>query len=257
MLIVTAAIAYYNLKGNNSFGLIFFPLTWNLMSHYLYTLKMGSHTGHCEKCYLLRCESMKADRNSSTFRRSKPSPSSGSENKKAPVISKDRMHNTCLSYSLILMKTLCTFLRKVTEFQPTLWHCIPQGNCLLWTYARVYIDKIQCVPITRKLRNAAGRISVYSALSLVAPASCSESVTVEIKKVHVGVILLRAQPSMLPVGRAMRSFLVFGTLCTCPLKFTSAAGTALAAQPKEFFLNGLKKLKQRSHKRVELRGGKM
>jgi hypothetical protein len=34
---------------------------------------------------------------------------------------------------------------------------------------------------------------VYSALSLVAPASCSESVTVEIKKVHVGVILLRAQ----------------------------------------------------------------
>jgi hypothetical protein len=52
---------------------------------------------------------------------------------------------------------------------------------------------LQCVPITRKLRKAAGRISVYSTLSLVAPASCSESVTVEIKKVHVGVILLRAQ----------------------------------------------------------------
>jgi hypothetical protein len=28
----------------------------------------------------------------------------------------------------------------------------------------------------------------------------------------------------------------------------------LAAQPKEFFLNGLKKLEQRSHKCVELRG---
>jgi hypothetical protein len=27
-----------------------------------------------------------------------------------------------------------------------------------------------------------------------------------------------------------------------------------AAQPKEFFLDGLKKLEQRSHKRVELRG---
>jgi hypothetical protein len=28
----------------------------------------------------------------------------------------------------------------------------------------------------------------------------------------------------------------------------------LLAQPKEFFLGGLKKLEQRSHKRVELRG---
>jgi hypothetical protein len=28
-----------------------------------------------------------------------------------------------------------------------------------------------------------------------------------------------------------------------------------AAQPKEFFLDGLKKLEQRSHKCVELRGG--
>jgi hypothetical protein len=27
-----------------------------------------------------------------------------------------------------------------------------------------------------------------------------------------------------------------------------------AAQPKEFFLDGLKKLEQRSHKRVEIRG---
>jgi hypothetical protein len=53
--------------------------------------------------------------------------------------------------------------------------------------------EIHCVPITRKLRNAAGRISVYSVITLVGPASCSESVTVEIKKVHVGVIFLRAQ----------------------------------------------------------------
>jgi hypothetical protein len=53
---------------------------------------------------------------------------------------------------------------------------------------------IHCVRITRKLRNAAGRISGYSALSLGAPVSCSESVTVDIKKVHVGVIFfLRVQ----------------------------------------------------------------
>jgi hypothetical protein len=58
---------------------------------------------------------------------------------------------------------------------------------------QVLYVRIHCVPITRKLRNAAGQISAYSALSLAAPDSCSESVTVEIKKVHVGVIFLRAQ----------------------------------------------------------------
>jgi hypothetical protein len=52
---------------------------------------------------------------------------------------------------------------------------------------------VHCVPITRKLRNAAGRISVYSVMTLVGPDSCSESFTVEIKKVRVGVIFLRAQ----------------------------------------------------------------
>jgi hypothetical protein len=51
---------------------------------------------------------------------------------------------------------------------------------------------VQCVPNTRKLRNAADRISSYSALSLVAPTSCSQSVTEEIK-VDVGVTFLRAQ----------------------------------------------------------------
>jgi hypothetical protein len=35
---------------------------------------------------------------------------------------------------------------------------------------------------------------------------------------------------------------------------TSAADRWFAAQPKEFFLGGLKKLEQRSHKCVELRG---
>jgi hypothetical protein len=54
-------------------------------------------------------------------------------------------------------------------------------------------SNIHCVPIMRKLRNATSRISVYSVITLAAPASCSESVTVEIKKVHVGVIFLRAQ----------------------------------------------------------------
>jgi hypothetical protein len=57
----------------------------------------------------------------------------------------------------------------------------------------IYRVLIQCVPITRKLRNAAGRISVYSVITLIGAANCSESVTVEIKKVHVGVIFLRAQ----------------------------------------------------------------
>jgi hypothetical protein len=55
------------------------------------------------------------------------------------------------------------------------------------------LRNIQCVPITRKLRNAAGLISVYSASSLVGPDSCSESVAVQIKKVHVEVMFLRAQ----------------------------------------------------------------
>jgi hypothetical protein len=52
---------------------------------------------------------------------------------------------------------------------------------------------LQCVPNTRKLRNATSRISIYSAIRLVGPASCSESVTVEIEKVHDGVIFLCAQ----------------------------------------------------------------
>jgi hypothetical protein len=52
---------------------------------------------------------------------------------------------------------------------------------------------MHCVPITRKLRNAASRIWVYSVITLAAADSCNESVTVEIKNVHVGEIFLRVQ----------------------------------------------------------------
>jgi hypothetical protein len=68
---------------------------------------------------------------------------------------------------------------------------------ILLTKADLRCIYIHCVPIMRKLRNATGRISGYSALSLAAPDSCSESVTVDIKKVDVGVMFLRAQFSSL------------------------------------------------------------
>jgi hypothetical protein len=38
------------------------------------------------------------------------------------------------------------------------------------------------------------------------------------------------------------------------IEVATLAADGLAAQPKEFFLDGLKKLEQRSHKCVELRG---
>jgi hypothetical protein len=67
-------------------------------------------------------------------------------------------------------------------------------NCVCeLNISNISFCKVQCVPNTRKLSNAAGRISIYSTLSLVVPASCSQSVTEEIKKVHVGVTFLRAQ----------------------------------------------------------------
>jgi hypothetical protein len=92
-----------------------------------------------------------------------------------------RLHGIVLSFTLFLPRYVCNCCVHVHG-------CYRERTQKLGVYTL-----IQCVPITRKLRNAAGRISVYSALSLVAPVSCSESVTVQIKKVHVGVILLRAQ----------------------------------------------------------------
>jgi histone-lysine N-methyltransferase SETMAR len=44
-----------------------------------------------------------------------------------------------------------------------------------------------------------------------------------------------------------------GRKCSSIEEVTSAADGWLAAQPKEFFSDGLKKLEQRSHKCVELR----
>jgi hypothetical protein len=75
------------------------------------------------------------------------------------------------------------------------------------------VKHIQCVPNTRKLRNAAGWISSCSALSLVAPASCSQSVTEEIK-VDVGVTFLRSQFSSISFSlwNVTVWFCMFGSL---------------------------------------------
>jgi hypothetical protein len=43
-------------------------------------------------------------------------------------------------------------------------------------------------------------------------------------------------------------------ICKGVDKFLAFPIFLFSAQPKEFFLNGLKKLEQRNHKRVELRG---